>query len=86
MKGNTLFVRFDDIAHKILQSHLKLGLISVGWDHEWIVNGPQEILDAVAAELKEKIPWTSFHTVEDNKRVWHSAERDRWRQNDQGKD
>ena len=83
MKGNTLYVGFDNKAKEILQSYNKRGLIKIGWDYEWIVNGPQEILDTVAAELKEKIPWTSFHTIEGNKIVWHSAERDRWRQNDQ---
>ena len=71
MKGNTLYVIFDNKSREILQSYLTSGLITVGWDYEWIVNGDQEVLDKIASELKNSHNWSSFHTIEDNKIVWH---------------
>lgn len=71
MKGNTLYVIFCDGTKNILQPYHDKGLITVGWDYEWIVNGDQVILDKISTTLKETFNGYIFHTIEDGKIVWH---------------
>ena len=71
MKGNTLYVTFHDKSKEILQPYLDEGLITVGWDYEWIINGDQEVLDEIASKLKKAFNWSSFHIIENNKIVWY---------------
>ena len=71
MKGNTLFVIFNDESKNILKSYHKKKLITIGWDYEWIINGEQSILDEIASKLKETHNWSSFHTIVDGKIIWH---------------